>query len=170
MQHVNRKQDTNHLYLANASNGAVTKVITEQEQHFLDFYDDARWLDQGESFIWTSERSGWRHLYRVSRDGETIINLTPGDFDITEIQALDEKNGWLYYIASPKDVAQRYLFRSKLDASIVNQQITPASFAGTNSYQMSDDGQWAIHSFFKLHYANRKTFSGKLKVTNNNIH
>jgi len=146
VQHVNRKQDTNHLYLANASDGKVSEIMTEQEESFLDFFDDARWLDNGESFIWTSERSGWRHLYRISRDGKTVINLTDGDFDITSIQALDEKNGWLYYMAAAENVAQRYLFRSKLDGSISHQRITPEKFAGSNRYQMSDDGQWAIHS------------------------
>jgi len=146
VQHVNRKQDTNHLYLADAINGKVSKIITEQEETFLDFFDDARWLDNGNSFIWTSERSGWRHLYRISRDGKTVTNLTPGDFDITSIQAVDEKNGWLYYMAANDNVAQRYLYRSKLDASITHQRITPEKFSGSNSYQMSEDGQWAIHS------------------------
>lgn len=146
IQHVNRKQDTNILYLGDAKTGKVSEVITEKEEHFLDFYDDARWLDNGKSFIWTSERSGWRHLYNISRDGKNITNLTKGEFDIISIEALDENNGWIYFIASPSDPAQRYLFRSKLDGSLLNQQVTPEEFSGSNSYQMSDDGQWAIHS------------------------
>lgn len=146
IQHVNRKQDTNILYLADASSAKISKIMTEKEEHFLDFYDDARWLDNGKYFIWTSERSGWRHLYRISRDGKEMINLTKGDFDITDIQAVDEDNGWLYFIASPKNITQRYLFRSKLDGSVLNEQITPMSFAGQNRYQMSPNGQWAIHS------------------------
>jgi len=145
VQHVNRKQDTNHLYLANTSDGNVTKVITEKEQNFLDNFQDARWLKNGESFIWPSERSGWRHLYKISRDGKSVINLTKGEFDITQIQSIDENNGWLYYLASPKNIAQRYLYRSKLDGSLSNQLVTPTAFAGSNSYHMSDDAQWAIH-------------------------
>jgi len=146
IQHVNRKQDTNHLYLTNATTGKVKLVMTEQEETFLDFFDDARWLDNGNSFIWTSERSGWRHLYRVARDGSSIINLTQGDFDITSIKAVDEKNGWLYFIASPDNVSQRYLYRSKLDGSLINQRVTPEQHQGFNYYQMADNGSWAIHS------------------------
>ncbi len=146
VQHVNRKQDTNFLYLANASDGKTTQVMVEKEQQFLDFFDDARWLANGESFIWTSERSGWRHLYRISRDGGQIIQLTPGDFDITSIQAIDEDNQWIYYTAAADNVAQRYLFRSQLDGSITHQRMTPNKFSGVNSYQMSPNGQWAIHS------------------------
>jgi len=146
VQHVNRKQDTNHLYLANANSGKVNLIMTEQEESFLDFFDDAKWLDNGKSFIWTSERSGWRHLYRVSRDGSNMTNLTQGEFDITDIKAVDEKNGWLYFIASPKNVSQRYLYRSKLDGSLSNQKVTPDNFTGFNKYQMADNGSWAIHS------------------------
>ncbi|XQW85502.1 DPP IV N-terminal domain-containing protein [Thalassotalea piscium] len=147
VQHLNRKQDTDNLYLTNASTGKVTKIYTEKDEYFLDGITDAKWIENGQFFIWTSETSGWRHFYKISRDGKTKLDLTPGEFDTVSIEAVDEKNGWLYYIASPKNVAQRYLFRSKLDASIVNEQVTPDSFAGSNSYQMSEDGQWAIHSF-----------------------
>lgn len=146
VQHLNRKQDTDNLYLTNAITGKVTKIYTEKDEFFLDGITDAKWVENGQSFIWTSETNGWRHFYKISRDGKTKLDLTPGEFDTVSIEAVDEKNGWLYFIASPKNVAQRYLFRSKLDASIVNQQVTPESFAGSNSYQMSEDGQWAIHS------------------------
>ena len=146
VQHVNRKQDTNHLYLANANSGKVNLVMTEQEESFLDFFDDAKWLDDGKHFIWTSERSGWRHLYRISRDGSEVINLTQGEFDITEIKAIDEKNGWLYFIASPDNVSQRYLYRSKLDGSLRNQRVTPSGYSGFNKYQMAENASWAIHS------------------------
>lgn len=146
VQHVNRKQDTNKLYLTDAKTGTVSLIQTEQEKNFLDFYDDARWLENGTDFIWKSERSGWRHIYKISRDGKTVINLTQGEFDIIDIQAIDEKNGWVYFIASPDNVAQRYLYRSKLDGSLSNQRITPDAFSGSNRYQMSPDGQWAIHS------------------------
>ncbi|WP_019026370.1 S9 family peptidase [Colwellia piezophila] len=147
VQHLNRKQDTNHLYLANANSGKVTLVMTEKEESFIDFVDDARWLDNGNSFIWTSERSGWRHLYRISRDGKNVKNLTDGDFDITEIKAVDEKYGWLYFMASPTNVTQRYLYRSKLDGSLSNQRVTPDEYVGFNQYQMAENGSWAIHSY-----------------------
>ncbi|MFT6419259.1 MAG: dipeptidyl-peptidase-4, partial [Cognaticolwellia sp.] len=146
IQHVNRKQDTNKLYLTNINTGAVDLILTEQEETFLDFYDDAKWLENGTDFIWKSERSGWRHIYKVSRDGSTMVNLTPGEFDITDLQTIDEKNGWIYFIASPDNVAERYLYRSKLDGSLSNQRITPEQYSGSNRYQMSPDGQWAIHT------------------------
>lgn len=146
IQHLNRKQDTNKLYLTDITTGDVDLILTEQEETFLDFANDARWINDGKNFIWKNERSGWRHIYKVSRDGTSMLNLTQGAFDILTIEAVDEKNGWVYFIASPDNVAQRYLYRSKLDGSLSNQRVTPKEFSGVNSYQMSPDGQWAIHS------------------------
>jgi len=147
VQHLNRKQDTDILYLADVDTGKVHKTFVEQEPNFLDAIADARWLENGKAFIWKSERSGWRHLYKVSRDGKTVVDLTPGNFDITEFKALDEQSGWVYFMAAPKHVEQRYLYRSKLDGTIVNQRVTPEKYTGFNSYYMAENGKWAIHSF-----------------------
>lgn len=146
IHHVNRKQDTNNLVYADSNTGELTPVLTEQEETFLDFYTDATYIDNGNSFIWQSERSGWRHLYKVSRDGQTIVNLTPGNFDIVSLQTIDEKQGWLYFIASPENVTQRYLMRSPLDGSGKIERVTPKQYQGSNSYQMSKDATWAIHT------------------------
>ena len=107
VQHLNRKQDTNHVYAVAANSGELTTVLIESENEFVEVYDDVTWLKEANAFAWISERSGWRHIHRVSADGESIINLTPGEFDITEMEAIDEAGGWLYFIASPKNISQR---------------------------------------------------------------
>ncbi|MDH4018757.1 MAG: S9 family peptidase [Xanthomonadales bacterium] len=150
VQHVNRKQDTNHVYAVAADNGEATTVLIEREQEFLEVYDDVTWLEEANAFAWISERSGWRHIHRVSADGESIIDLTPGEFDITEMEAIDEKGGWLYFIASPENISQRYLYRSRLDGSGEMQRVTPDEYSGSNSYQTSKDARWAIHTHSSL--------------------
>ena len=72
--------------------------------------------------------------------------VTPGEFDVIGISALDEANDWLYYMASPDDPSQRYLYRVRLDGSDL-QRVTPTDQSGTHSYQFSDDARWAIHSY-----------------------
>ncbi len=146
VQHVNRRQNTNKLYLVDSQSGKSTLILTETDKAYLDKFDDAKWLKSGHHFIWKSERSGWRHLYRVSRNGQNLIDLTPGNFDILALQAIDEVNGWLYFTASPENATQSYLYRSRLDGSIKNQRVTPEQYAGYNRYQISEDGQWAIHT------------------------
>ena len=58
--------------------------MTEEEETFIEDLENPHWLKDGDSFIWQSERSGWRHIYEVSRDGQTFTNLTPGEFDVIE--------------------------------------------------------------------------------------
>lgn len=104
-------------------------------------------MDDGSAFTWLSERDGWRHLYLVSRSGEKITLLTPGQFDVISTLSIDEKGGWAYYIASPDNPAQRYLYRSPLDGSGKVERVTPANQKGMNRYQISTDSKWAFHTY-----------------------
>jgi len=97
-----------------------------------------------------SERDGWRHVYLVSRSGEEIRLLTPGDYDVTGVAGIDEKSGWLYFIASPDNPTQRYLFRVPLDGSGEAERISPLNLEGTHSYRMSPSCEWAFHTFSKF--------------------
>lgn len=146
VQHLNRKQDTNDVYYADAKTGELTTVLIEKEQAFIEDVIDVTWFDEEDAFTWISERSGWRHIYRVSRDGRSIVDLTPGDFDIVSMSVIDEASGWLYFIASPDDMAQRYLYQTRLDGSGEMTRVTPDEYSGFNSYQISKDARWAIHT------------------------
>lgn len=146
IQQLNRKQDTNTVFYADADTGVAKPVFVEQEETFLEDVIDPEWLQESDRFLWHSERSGWRHIYSVSRDGESFLDLTPGEFDVVEYLSVDERNGWLYFIASPNNVTQRYLYRSELDGSGGVTRITPADQSGTNSYIVSNDSRWAIHT------------------------
>jgi dipeptidyl-peptidase-4 len=90
-QHINRKQDTNNVYLVEVTSGESRKIFTDQEQHYLDDFHDVEWLDGGEAFTFVSERSGWRHVHKVARDGQSVTDLTPGDYDIASLIKVDVK-------------------------------------------------------------------------------
>ncbi|MDH4241750.1 MAG: DPP IV N-terminal domain-containing protein, partial [Phycisphaerae bacterium] len=111
LQQLNRLQNTNKVMLGDVRTGRVRTVLTESDEAWIDVHDDMKWLDEGRSFTWVSERDGWRHLYLVSRSGEMITLLTPGQFDVISIQCIDEEGGWAYYIASPDNPTQCYLYR-----------------------------------------------------------
>lgn len=146
IQQLNRKQDTNRFFYANARTGEIENFMTEREETYIEDLIDPDWLESSEAFIWQSERDGWRHIYKVSRDGNTFTDLTPGAFDVIELISVDEERGWLYFIASPDNAAQRYLHRTKLDGSGKMEQVTPDALSGTNSYKVSADSRWAIHT------------------------
>ncbi len=69
------------------------------------------WLNNGSEFLWASEKDGWRHLYRISRDGKNQVLVTPGNYDVIEISLIDEKNNLVYFMASPDNATQSYLYK-----------------------------------------------------------
>lgn len=108
------------------------------------------WIEGGRAFVVISEKDGWRHAYRSSRDGSEITLLTAGDYDIIDRAVIDEERGWYYFYASPDDATQKYLYRVALDGSGQRQRLTPEDQVGTHSYHFSPDAQWAIHTFSTL--------------------
>ena len=147
IQQFNRKQDTNRLFYADVATGAAKEFLNEREETFIELMVEPDWLKDSDDFIWQSERDGWKHVYRVSRDGKSYVDLTPGEFDVTKLVSVDEKNGWLYFIASPDDMSQRYMHRTRLDGSGKMEQVTPKELVGTNQYQIAADSSWAIHTY-----------------------
>ncbi len=115
VQHLNRQQNHLDVMLCDIKTGDTKTVLTETDKAWIDINDDMHWFNDGKNFTWVSERDGWRHVYDVSRDGKNVKLLTPGNFDVIEIETIDFDNGWIYYIASPENPTQRYLFRVSLD-------------------------------------------------------
>jgi dipeptidyl-peptidase 4 len=147
IEHLNRLQNTNDLLLADAATGSVRQIFRDQDAAWVEVMDEIKWLHGGKDFLWLSERDGWRQVYLVSRDGSQVKLITPGDYDAISIEGIDEKNGALYFIASPENATQRYLYRTNLDGSAHPQRISPASEPGTHHYDISPDGQWAFHTY-----------------------
>lgn len=108
------------------------------------------WIQEGQAFVVISEMDGWRHAYRLTRDGDKKELLTSGDYDLIDRAVIDEKRGWYYFYASPEDATRKYLYRVALDGSGQRQKISPADQIGTHSYLFSPDAKWAIHSFSTL--------------------
>jgi dipeptidyl-peptidase-4 len=146
VQHMNRLQNADDVLLADAATGAVRTVVAERDSAWIDLVDPVPWLAGGQRFLWTSERDGWRHVYAVSRTGETRL-VTPGAFDIVAVVKVDEAGGYLYFIASPANATQRYLYRSRLDGRGTAERVTPAAAAGTHGYDASPDARWAFHFY-----------------------
>ena len=146
-QQLNRLQNTNRVWIGNLVTMEVENILVETDSAFLDVHDDLEWLEGNRYFTWTSERSGWRHLYKVSRDGKEIIQLTHGDFDVVSLECINQETGYLYYIATQDNPTQRYLYRTRLDGKGTPRRISPAGEAGQHRYVMSGDARWALHTF-----------------------
>lgn len=147
IQQLNRPQNQNKVWIGDIGTMEITNILTEKDDAFLDVHDDIRWLDNERYFTWSSERDGWMHLYKVSRDGKSVQPITKGEFDVININCIDPSGGYVYYIASPDNFTQRYLYRSRLNGKGKPERITPVASAGQHAYQISANARWAIHTF-----------------------
>ncbi len=147
IQQLNRLQNTNKVWIGNIQTMALDNIVTEKDSAYLDIHDNIVWLDNMKYFTWTSEKDGWLHLYKVSRDGKDMKLITKGDFDVVSINCIDPIGGYVYYITSPDNFTQRYLYRSRLDGKGDAERVSPVGMAGQHSYQISADAKYAIHNF-----------------------
>lgn len=146
LQQLNRLQNTNTLFLADALTGNIEPILVERDRAWVDVHDDMHWLDRSKKFIWLSERSGWQQAYLAPRNGGALRTITPNGCDVMKVASVDENGGWLYYTASPENATQCYLHRVRLDGS-QPQRLTPAEPKGWHSYDISPDCRWAIHTY-----------------------
>jgi len=156
IQQLNRLQNTNIVMLGDTNTGKVRPILTEKDETWVDISwgdldwsktglarGDLEWIEGGKRFLWASERNGWRHIYSISRDGRDVKDITPGDFDVINVEKVVK--GWIYFEASPDNATQRYLYRAPL-AGVANiARLTPATQPGTHSYNISPQGNLAIH-------------------------
>jgi dipeptidyl-peptidase-4 len=148
LQRVNRLQNTNRVLIADAATGRTRELTTERDSAWLDVID-FHWLDP-QHMLWISERSGWRQLYSISRDGKSTKVLTPGTYDVITGRrggtGVDIAGGHIYFAASPENATQRYLYRVPIGGGKA-QRITPANAAGSHSYSIAPGGRFALHTY-----------------------
>ncbi|ATP55885.1 S9 family peptidase [Pedobacter ginsengisoli] len=146
LQQLNREQNVSKLFVADAGSGEVKNIYTETDKAWIDVAKGWDWINGGKEFIWMSESDGWRHLYRISKDGKKHTLITQGNFDVIENSLIDEKNGQIYFIASPTNATQKYLFKTKLSGGKA-EMVTPSILKGTHSYEISPNGVFARHTY-----------------------
>jgi dipeptidyl-peptidase-4 len=156
MQFLNRKQNQSDLMICHVADGYTQAIYTEKDSAWIDqegrYYPGYRmggwdWLAGGKEFLWASEKDGWLHLYRISRDGKTETLVTHGNFDVMDIKLIDEKSGYVYFMASPDNATQKYLYRSRLNGKDVAERVSPLNQQGTHDYTISPNGKFAFHRF-----------------------
>jgi dipeptidyl-peptidase-4 len=144
LQRMNRLQNKNEFLLADAASGAARTVFVDEDRAWVDLNDSVSWVNHGSEFLMLSERDGWRHVYRVALDSGKAQLVTRGDFDVVSLDRVTPDEKWVYFIASPDNPTQRYLYRAKLDGSAAAERVTPNE-PGTNIYTISPNAEWAFH-------------------------
>lgn len=172
VQQLDRKQQESKLIYCDVADGRSKTFWAESSTSWVDLNTDDpggwNWINKGNDFIWISEKDGWRHIYKISRDGKTETLLTKGNYDIGEIKCIDESKNFIYYTASPNNATQLYLYRvdiekgsfvqvvKKVKRKVVEivtskkeevELISAKDLKGTHDYNISPNGKYATHSF-----------------------
>lgn len=165
VQQLDRKQQESKLIYCHVTDGKSKTFWGENSPAWVDLNtDDPRgwnWINNGKEFIWISEKDGWRHIYKISRNGLSETAITTGPYDIDEIKCIDEANNLIYFTASPYNSTQLYLYKSNIEKpTLLNRifntkNITKAEFDpvyangrdGIHGYQISPNGKYAYHTY-----------------------
>ncbi|RCH55773.1 S9 family peptidase [Mucilaginibacter hurinus] len=148
LQQLNRAQNQSKLILARADNGSTRAIFTETDKAWVDTKQNMAgitWINDGKEFVWSSEQDGWRHLYRIDLNGRYKL-ITRDAFDAFSVSHIDGTSGVIYFIASPANATQRYLYKVKLIGGRA-ERVTPMELAGTHEYVISPNGKLAMHRF-----------------------
>lgn len=117
IQRLNRAQTVLDLLIADSSTGKTRLALTEKDQYWINVSDDLKFLQDGKRLLWSSERSGYRHLYLYDLEGKQLLQLTKGEWEVETVSAIDEKSGVIYFTATEKSPLERHLYRVGLDGS-----------------------------------------------------
>lgn len=161
VQQLNRHQNETKIFSCNPTSGQAQLVYTEKDDAWIDVYTpwedvyalDFRhkftFVDGGKAFLWMTEKDGWRHMYRIpthKNNGKEVC-ITKGDYDVMDTRWINEKSNAVYFLASPKNATQKYLYKTTLDGNGKLEMISPTEQEGTHDYSISADGKYARHSF-----------------------
>lgn len=140
---LNRLQNRLDLLHVNATTGQATTVLTETSPTYVDleFTDDLTYLADGKSFIWTSERDGFKHVYLHELSGKLIRQITKGAFEVSNLLGVDEKTQTAYYLSTEDSPLERQLYSIKLDGS-GKRKLT--DIPGTYTVNFSPDFQYFL--------------------------
>ena len=162
IQQMNRKQNQLLVWSYQPSSKKLSQVYDEEmpDASWIDLgypdisynswgNNDLKLVDDGASFLRMTEVGDWRQVYKINITTRLQTTLTPETFDVASVcMATEDK---LYFIASPQNSTQRYLYQVGLKGAKVGKEVqnikrvTPQMFAGVNTYDIAPNGAYAIH-------------------------
>ena len=111
-----REQTWLDLGVADPQSGRTTRLLRETTEAWVNVNGPPRWLADG-SFLWLSERSGWKHLYHYRADGGLVRQVTRGAWEVRAVHGVDEANGWIYWSGTERSHVGSDAYRVRLDGS-----------------------------------------------------
>jgi len=144
IQRLNRQQTVLALLVADAASGEARTVLTEKDQYWINISNDLHFLKDGKRFLWSSERTGYRHLYLYDLEGKELAQLTKGEWEVTAVNAVDEAKGLVYFTGTAKSPLERHLYRVSLEGSAVSRLTI---HNGTHGVNMAPDASAFVDTY-----------------------
>ncbi|SFB95928.1 dipeptidyl-peptidase-4 [Flexibacter flexilis DSM 6793] len=136
LQRLNRLQNHLEILHADATTGKIKVVLDEKSETYIDITDDLTYLKDGKYFIFSTEKSGYKHLYLYDMNGKQQNAITAGNWEVDEIVAINEAAKTVYFTSTESSSLQRQLYSVSF-AGKNKKQLTQA--AGTHKINMSAD-------------------------------
>ena len=157
LNRLNRLQNKMEILHADANTGKTDIILTEESKTYVDvenFADDVYYLTDNKSFVMSSEKDGFKHLYQYDMLGKLIRQITTGNWEVADFYGIDEKSKTLYFTSMEMSNIERQLFSISLEGKL-KKQLTNEK--GMNSASFSKD--------FKYYILQNSTASTPLKVS-----
>ena len=165
---LNRHQNDLKMYFIDAKTYNATVVLNEKDAAYVDVTDDLTFLDDN-SFIWTSEKDGFNHIYHYNNNGELINQVTKGNWEVTSYYGYNKEKKTIYYQSTENGSINRGVYSISLDG--VTKKII-SNLLGTNRASFSKNSNYFINTFSDVNtppvYSLRNAEGNVLKVIKNN--
>ena len=143
VQVMNRHQDNLDLHFVDANSGVSKIVLNEKDKAYVDVTDNLTFLKDN-SFIWTSEKDGFNHIYHYDKSGKLKKQITSGKWEVTNYYGFDENSGTIYYQSVENGSINRDVYSIKIDGK---SKARLSSKIGTNSATFSPNFQYFINTY-----------------------
>ncbi len=156
---MNRHQDNLKLLATNAQTGASNMFYEEKNKYFVEINDDWWFIKDNKNLLFTSEMNGYRHLYLQSLDGKNIKQVTRGNYEITDVNGVDEANQRIFFTMAYPRPMDRNLFVT--------------DFTGRKTTQLTHGEAWhriVMNDDFTQFYSYRTDINTPQLITLNAIH
>ena len=161
-QVLNRHQNNLDLIFVNTKTNESKVVLNDSDKAYVDVTDNLTFLDDN-SFIWTSEKDGWNHIYHYDKNGKLINQITKGKWEVTNYYGFDPKSKTIFYQSTENGSVNRDVYSIKANGKN-KKRLTDKE--GTNSADFSADYSYFINTFTNTTTPNRYTLhdakTGKL--------
>lgn len=151
-QTINREQDDLKLLSANPETGKNKIIYEEKQPTWVEFFEDINILNDNKGFILRSDIDGWYHLYLYDMNGKLKKQLTKGNWFVSKIVNVDQKNQKIYFEANKDNTIETQLYVVDFSGKQI-KRLTKS--AGTHSATVSPEGKYFYDSYSDINTPGR---------------